>query len=285
MFTGSGMPMRFADTDGTILDNYQLTTQMTDESNITYRSFVDALLDKAIGPEGYYGVFCANMHTDFNGGNSSNGSDAIIASAQARQIPVISAKQMLTWLDGRNGSTFGSMTWSSNTLSFTISVASGAYKLQAMIPVVAATGQLTGITFNGTPITYTTEVIKGINYAFFDANNGNYVATYQPSIPAAPPRLLTKEANASNNNNFYLGQNYPNPAYQNTSIIYRVAVKSKVELVLFDIQGRPIKVMVNEMKASGTHSYILDTKNIAKGMYYYRMHSGNFLDAKKLIVQ
>ena len=82
-----------------------------------------------------------------------------------------------------------------------------------------------------------------------------------------------------------LGQNYPNPAYQNTSIIYRVAVKSKVELVLFDIQGRPIKVMVNEMKASGTHSYILDTKNIAKGMYYYRMHSGNFLDAKKLIVQ
>ena len=31
MFTGSGFPMRFADTDGTIIDVYQATTQLTDE--------------------------------------------------------------------------------------------------------------------------------------------------------------------------------------------------------------------------------------------------------------
>ena len=32
MFTGSGMPMRFADLDGSLIDAYQATTQMTDES-------------------------------------------------------------------------------------------------------------------------------------------------------------------------------------------------------------------------------------------------------------
>ena len=37
------------------------------------------------------------------------GSDAIVASAQARGVPVVSAQQMLDWLDGRNGSSFGSL--------------------------------------------------------------------------------------------------------------------------------------------------------------------------------
>ena len=96
MFTGSGMPMRFAKTDGSLIDCYQVPTQMTDESGISYSSFCNALLDKALGQEGYYGVFCANMHTDLSNGAEHEGSEAIIASALARQVPVISAKQMLT---------------------------------------------------------------------------------------------------------------------------------------------------------------------------------------------
>ena len=46
------------------------------------------------------------MHTDIA---DHAGSNVIIASAQARQIPVISAKQLLTWLDGRNNSFFSNM--------------------------------------------------------------------------------------------------------------------------------------------------------------------------------
>ena len=180
MFTGSGMPMRFADLDGTLIDCYQVTTQMPDESGITWPGFINTLLDNATGPNGYYGVFCANMHTDNNnpGDQSVVGSDAIIAAAQARQIPVISARQMLTWLDGRNASYFSSISWSGSNLSFAISVATGAHQLQGMVPVNAVAGQLTGITRNGSPVSYTTEVIKGINFAFFDAAAGNYVATY-----------------------------------------------------------------------------------------------------------
>ena len=50
MFTGSGIPMRFADLDGSLIDVYQATTQMTDESGIDYPAHIDALLDKALGP-------------------------------------------------------------------------------------------------------------------------------------------------------------------------------------------------------------------------------------------
>ena len=64
MFTGSGFPMRFADADGSLIDVYQAATQLTDESGIDVDTHISALLDGALGPEGYYGVFTANMHTD-----------------------------------------------------------------------------------------------------------------------------------------------------------------------------------------------------------------------------
>ena len=92
MFTGSGMPMRFADQDGSMIDVYQAATQMTDESGQTYPFTIDTLLDNALGPQGYYGVFTANMHND---SATSDGADAIVASALARGVPVVSASQML----------------------------------------------------------------------------------------------------------------------------------------------------------------------------------------------
>ena len=102
--------MRFATTNGTMIDVYQATTQMTDESAQSYPFTIDTLLNNAIGAPGYYGAFTANIHSD-GGGNPSAESDAIVASAQARSVPIVSAKQMLTWLDGRNGSSFGSLSW------------------------------------------------------------------------------------------------------------------------------------------------------------------------------
>jgi hypothetical protein len=173
-FTGSGMPMRFTKSDGTMIDVYQATTQMTDESAQSYPDTIDALLDKAIGPEGYYGVFTANMHTD---SSSSNGSDAIIASARARQIPVISARQMLQWLDGRNGSAFGALSWSQNTLSFTISVGQNTKGLTALVPIPAGLA-VTSITQSGVPVVFTTGTVKGIQYAIFYVASGSYQVTF-----------------------------------------------------------------------------------------------------------
>jgi hypothetical protein len=183
-FTGSGMPMRFAGLDGTMIDVYQATTQLTDESDQTYPYEINALLDNALGSQGYYGAFTANMHTD---SVSSTGSDAIIAAAQARGVPVVSARQMLTWLDGRNSSSFGALGWTTNVLSFTITVGTGATGLEAMVPMKGAVGDLTGITLNGNRITYTPRVMKGITYAFFPAAAGTYQATY--AADTTPPTV------------------------------------------------------------------------------------------------
>lgn len=176
-FTGSGMPMRFSDADGNLIDVYQAATQMTDESDQMYPFTVDTLLDRATGPLGYYGAFTANMHTD---SASSAGADAIVASALAHGVPVVSARQMLTWLDGRNGSSFGSVSWNPGTLSFTVVPGAGANGLRGMVPTEPDVGSLTGITRDGGPIAFNTRTIKGIEYAFFAATAGAYAASYAP---------------------------------------------------------------------------------------------------------
>jgi hypothetical protein len=178
MFTGSGMPMRFARADGTIMDVYQATTQMTDESQQTYPYTINALLNRALGPEGYYGVFTANMHTD---DAIHPGSEAIVASAKARGVPIVSSLQMLQWLDGRNASSFRNVTWSGTTLSFAIDVGAGANGLQALLPARSASGTLTIISRGGVPVSYTLQTIKGIEYAVFTATAGAYQATYGSS--------------------------------------------------------------------------------------------------------
>jgi hypothetical protein len=181
MFTGSGMPMRFADTDGSLIDCYQVTTQMTDESGINFSDFCNQLLDKAIGPEGFYGTFCANMHTD-----SANhiGSSSIIASAMAHKVPVISSKQLLAWTDGRNNSSFADIVWNNSELSFRINAPSGARNLNGMLPRSIEGAELISITRDGVSVLSDIETIKGIEYAFFNVAVGSHV--YVANYNAAP---------------------------------------------------------------------------------------------------
>lgn len=117
------------------------------------------------------------MHTDIN---PSPGSDAIITSALARKVPVISARQMLTWLDGRNSSSFSSIVWRANDLRFTVKVGTGAHNLQAMLPTDGPSGRLISLKRNDSVVPFTEQIVKGISYAFFTAENGNYVADYDP---------------------------------------------------------------------------------------------------------
>ena len=189
MFTGSGFPMRFANTDGSLIDVYQATTQLTDESDIDYGLHIAALLDGALGPQGYYGVFTANMHTD---SPEHDGANAIVAAAKARGVPVVSSKQMLTWLDGRNVSSFDGLGFSSNVLQFSIAPGSGANGLQAMLPVEGPTGALTGVKRGGATVTTTNRTVGGTDYVLFDATAGAYTATYgDPPVAPVPDTSIT----------------------------------------------------------------------------------------------
>jgi hypothetical protein len=172
--TGSGIPMRFADLDGSIIDVYQQPTHLVNETDNSIDS-INRVLDKALGPEGYYGVF--GTHYDYRGdGFELN----LLNSAIAHDVSLITAQQLLTWLDGRNSSSFGNSTWNGTQLAFPITVGAGANNLFAMIPNQSAGGQLSSLTINGSPVSFTVQTIKGRSYAVFLVANGNAVATYAP---------------------------------------------------------------------------------------------------------
>ena len=191
VFTGSGFPMRFADVDGTMLDVYQAATQMTDESGQSYPFTINTLLDRAVGAEGYYGTFTANMHTDTA---TPQANADIVDAARARGVPVISASQLLTWLDGRNGSSFQDLAFDGTQLTFTMSMGAGADGLEAMLPMVGGSGSLMGLTLDGTPVGITERVVKGVTYAVFDAAPGAYAATY--AADGTPPTVSNVVATA-----------------------------------------------------------------------------------------
>jgi hypothetical protein len=175
LFTGSGMPMRFADRNGNIIDVYQATTQFPDETTWNFPADIDTVLDNAVGANGYYAVITSNMHMDHL---SSPESDSIVAEAQSRGVPIVTSLQMLTWLDGRNNSTFSNISWSTNTLSFTVTAASGARNLQVLVPAHSAAGSLVSLTLAGAPVTYSVQTIKGLSYAAFLTTGGAYQAVY-----------------------------------------------------------------------------------------------------------
>ena len=195
LFTGSAMPMRFATRNGTVIDVYQAATQMTDESGQSYPFTSDVLLDNALGPRGYYGVFTANMHADTT---DSTAALAIVASAQARGVPVVSALQMLKWLDGRNRSFFSALEWKDGVVSFAVSVAHGANGLQVLLPAQSASGRLAGISLNDNEVPFTTRVIKGIEYAAFAAGSGGaYRAWYRSTAATSTARPRARSGPSS----------------------------------------------------------------------------------------
>jgi Concanavalin A-like lectin/glucanases superfamily/Bacterial Ig-like domain/Bacterial Ig domain len=177
--TGSGEIMKFADRDGNALDLYQAHTHLNDEAMDEdvgqVGSAVTSLLNWATGSQGFYGLLTANMHTD---DVDSDGSDAIVAAAQARDVPIISSRQALRWVDGRDSSSFREFTWSGGRLGFTVAVGSGANGLRGMLPVQSSAGPLTSLTRDGSPVTLTSQTIKGVQYGFFPATAGRYEARY-----------------------------------------------------------------------------------------------------------
>ncbi len=191
MFTGSGIPMRFADLDGSLIDVYQATTQITDESDMNIPAHIAALLDRALGPQGYYGAFTMNMHSDRP---VTLGAEAIVAAAQARGVPVISAEQLLDWVEGRNNSSFGGLAFDGGNLRFTLNQAAGARGLEAMVPAIGPGGRMALLTRDRVPVATSSRVVKGIEYLVFPAVPGSYVASYPAGIgsfggggTAAPP--------------------------------------------------------------------------------------------------
>lgn len=172
--TGSGLNMRFTDSNGNLVDDYQGVTDLDYENDPTSAT-MDADLAGATGSDEFYGVF--GTHYDYTTSNPAY-HDLLIAAAKQYNVPMISAHQMLTWKDAQTNSTFTNIASTPSSLSFAASVAEGGEGMQAMVPASTSAGALASLTNGSVAVTYTTKTIKGVSYAVFDATPGTYHATY-----------------------------------------------------------------------------------------------------------
>jgi len=101
---------------------------------------------------------------------------------------------------------------------------------------------------------------------------GNRAGDYliEASTPGMEPVLFVATALP---NKYVLHQNYPNPFNSNTKILYDVPVESNVTITIFDVLGRQVATLVNEVKPIGLHTIDLDMNRLGltSGVYIYRM--------------
>jgi len=83
---------------------------------------------------------------------------------------------------------------------------------------------------------------------------------------------------------YSLSQNYPNPFNPSTSIEYGLPKAGVVKLVIYDILGRVVSTLLNEYKQAGSYRISFNAANLASGVYFYRVESGDFSAVKKMLL-
>lgn len=83
---------------------------------------------------------------------------------------------------------------------------------------------------------------------------------------------------------YKLLQNYPNPFNPATTISYSLPRNSLVKLTVFDIQGKEVKSLVNEVKSAGSYQVEFNATNLPSGVYLYRLEAAGYSETKKLLL-
>ena len=84
-----------------------------------------------------------------------------------------------------------------------------------------------------------------------------------------------------------LDQNYPNPFNPTTKMSFVVGSASGGSLVtlkVYDVLGREVAVLVDEVKHPGRYMVHWNAGNFPSGIYLYRLQTGSFTDTKKMVL-
>lgn len=85
-------------------------------------------------------------------------------------------------------------------------------------------------------------------------------------------------------NSYELHQNYPNPFNPETTIQFGVMQPCRVVLKVFDVTGREVAQLANEIYQAGPHQVKFDAHGLASGIYFYQIQMANFQAVRKMIL-
>ncbi|MFZ6033884.1 MULTISPECIES: T9SS type A sorting domain-containing protein [Melioribacter] len=99
------------------------------------------------------------------------------------------------------------------------------------------------------------------------------------------PNKKEENQNIENISNLVsLSEAYPNPFNPTTVISYSIPNDSKVTLKVFDILGREVTTLVNEVKPAGTYQVNFNGNNLSSGIYIYSLITDKQIITKKMLL-
>lgn len=143
---------------------------------------------------------------------------------------------------------------------------------------------------------YAKAVTNGPNSWFSDITIGNALLFASDHLPVyadfkfgVPTRVSTTDNIPTT---FELKQNYPNPFNPETVISYQLSEISNVQLKVFDLLGREVATLVDEVKNAGIHHFTFSPasggqalySSLTSGVYFYRLQAGMFVQTKKMVL-
>jgi Secretion system C-terminal sorting domain len=81
-----------------------------------------------------------------------------------------------------------------------------------------------------------------------------------------------------------LEQNYPNPFNPVTTIRYQIAQDGLVQLKIYNVLGKEVKILINKEQKQGLYEVELNASDLSSGVYFYTLKTGNFSSTRKMIV-
>ena len=214
---GSGLPMRFVKTDGTIVPVFQQLTQLAD---IQLLGIIEAFGYEKLDVEGAvavckqaidasiskdYGAVTMELQNAYFYLQTQEWLEQCLAYARANNVPIWNAGRWAQFTEVRHDAQFTNVTWDNATAKLTFGVVATTtpgLALTMMIPLVHAGNSLKTVSIDGGPATpYAIELVNGVNTAFISlaAGNATVVANYEAdtaltgvTVANSSPQVLYK---------------------------------------------------------------------------------------------
>lgn len=162
-----------------------------------------------------------------------------------------------------SGATFTPLTM---TLNVIVDSATNSGKYSAIVPKFSPTPKFYVKAVDATNISRLSP--NSAPTVLYDAKTGTTDIPPRDNIPAS----------------FALKQNYPNPFNPETKIIYHVPRTSVITLKVYDVLGREVITLVNELQLYGAYTVTFNGANLANGMYFYRLQADNYVETKRMVL-
>lgn len=116
------------------------------------------------------------------------------------------------------------------------------------------------------------------------ANRETFISNVFDHWGTNPGTGVEKPNEAAQPITYELQQNFPNPFNPITNIRFAIPENAKVELTIYNLMGQEVAKLVDRNMNVGWHNVTWNASQLASGIYFYKIETANFEQARKMIL-